>query len=138
MRKNKQIALFLFLLSSLAHAEDTVIQLDKTVIKDNYSRDFYVQPKEVKNTYTVTQEQIQEKNYKNVEEVLKDSPGVIVNNTAFGPKIDMRGNGEKSISKIKVLVDGISINPTEEAMASLPINSIPIESIKKIDIMNLI
>ncbi len=135
MKKNQQIALFLFLLSSLSHSKDATIQLDQTIIKKNYSRDFLVQPKEVKNTYTITQEQIQEKNYKNVEEVLKDSPGVIVNNTAFGPKIDMRGNGEKSISKVKVMVDGISINPTEEAMASLPINSIPIESIKKIDII---
>uniref|UniRef100_UPI0026101B79 TonB-dependent receptor n=1 Tax=Fusobacterium sp. TaxID=68766 RepID=UPI0026101B79 len=86
-------------------------------------------------TYIVTQEQIQEKNYKNVEEVLRDSPGVIVNNTAFGPKIDMRGSGEKSLSRVKVIVDGISINPTEDAMASLPINSIPIESVKKIEVI---
>lgn len=136
MKKSKQIILFLSLLSLLAHAEDMSVQLEQTVVnKRNYSRDFIVQPKEVKNTYTVTQEQIQEKNYKNVEEVLKDSPGVIVNNTAFGPQIDMRGNGEKSLSKVKIMVDGISINPTEEAMASLPINSIPIESIKKIDII---
>ena len=134
MKKNQQIALFLFLIASLSYAETEVIKLDQSIIKNN-TRDFLVQPKEVKNTYIVTQEQIQEKNYKNVEEVLRDSPGVIVNNTAFGPKIDMRGNGEKSISKVKVMVDGISINPTEEAMASLPINSIPIESIKKIDII---
>ncbi|WP_300359760.1 TonB-dependent receptor [Fusobacterium sp.] len=133
MRKKKLLLYFLF--ATLACAEDTVIQLDQTVIKDNYEREFYVQPKEVKNTYTVTQEQIQEKNYKNVEEVLRDSPGVVVNNTAFGPKIDMRGNGEKSLSKVKVMVDGISINPTEESMASLPINSIPIESVKKIEVI---
>ncbi|WP_300394310.1 hypothetical protein, partial [Fusobacterium sp.] len=61
MRKKKLLLYFLF--ATLACAEDTVIQLDQTVIKDNYEREFYVQPKEVKNTYTVTQEQIQEKNY---------------------------------------------------------------------------
>jgi len=47
----------------------------------------------------------------------------------------MRGSGEKSLSRVKVLVDGVSINPTEETMASLPINAIPVESIKKIEII---
>ena len=130
--KKEKILLFCFFIAANSFATDTVIELDKTIIQDNSNRNFFTQPKEVKNTYTVTQEQIQERNYKNVEEVLKDSPGVIVNNTAFGPRIDMRGSGEKSLSRVKVMVDGVSINPTEEAMASLPINSIPIESVKKL------
>ena len=132
----KKLVMLSFLLACTSmYGSEAVIQLDTSVIKDDYKRDFIVQPKESKNTFTVTQDQIQENNYKNVEEVLEDAPGIVVNNTAFGPKIDMRGNGEKSLSKVKVMVDGISINPTEEAMASLPINSIPIESIKKIDII---
>ncbi|MGL5575933.1 TonB-dependent receptor plug domain-containing protein, partial [Cetobacterium sp.] len=90
---------------------------------------------ESKNTTIITQEKIQEKKYENVEAILREAPGVIVQNTAFGPRIDMRGSGEKSLSRVKVMVDGISINPTEESMASLPINSIPVESIKKIEII---
>ena len=70
-----------------------------------------------------------------MEDILRDAPGVVVQNTAFGPRIDMRGSGEKSLSRVKVLVDGVSINPTEETMASLPINAIPVESIKKIEII---
>ncbi|PID78311.1 MAG: hemin receptor [Deltaproteobacteria bacterium] len=115
--------------------KEGAMELESVVVKDISSREIMTEHKEAKNTFIVTQEQIQENNYKNVEEVLQDAPGIIVNNTAFGPKIDMRGNGDKSLSKVKVMVDGISINPTEEAMASLPINSIPIESIKKIDII---
>lgn len=131
----KKLGLLTFLIATTLHGEVSV-ELDKSVIKNSgEDRNFIIQPKVSKNTYTVTQEQIQEKNYKNVEDVLRDSPGVIVQNTAFGPKIDMRGNGEKALSKVKVMVDGISINPTEEAMASLPINSIPIESVKKIEII---
>ena len=131
----RKIALLSLIISAAAVAEDA-IKLDSSVIQNNATpRDFVQAPKVSKNTFTVTQEQIQERNYKDVEDVLRDAPGVVVNNTAFGPKIDMRGNGEKSLSKVKVMVDGISINPTEEAMASLPINSIPIESIKKIDII---
>ncbi len=131
----KESLLLYFFISAVSFANNAVIQLDNTVVHDNSSREFFVQPKEVKNTYTVTQKQIQERNYKNVEEVLRDSPGVVVNNTAFGPRVDMRGSGEKSLSRVKVMVDGISINPTEETMASLPINSIPIESIKKIEVI---
>lgn len=88
-----------------------------------------------KNTIVITQEKIQEKKYKNVEEVLQDAPGIIIQNTPFGPRVDMRGSGEKSLSRVKVLIDGVSINPTESAMASLPINSIPVESIRKIEII---
>lgn len=124
-----------FVLVSLVYADDVTIKLDDSVISDKSKRDFVKEPKVSKNIFTITQKQIQERNYKNVEDVLRDSPGIIVSNTAFGPKIDMRGSGEKSFSRVKVMVDGISINPTEEAMASLPINSIPIEAIKKIDII---
>lgn len=132
--KKKYLLLF-FMIAIISYGNETTIELDSTIIKNNSNRDFIIAPKQSKNTFTVTQEQIQERSYKNVEDVLQDAPGIIVNNTAFGPKIDMRGNGDKSLSKVKVMVDGISINPTEEAMASLPINSIPIASIKKIEII---
>lgn len=128
----KKLVLMLF--ASFVLADDFTIKLDDSVVLSD-KRDFLDEPKVSKNIYTITQKQIQERNYKNVEDVLRDSPGIIVQNTAFGPKIDMRGSGEKSFSRVKVMVDGISINPTEEAMASLPINSIPIEAIKKIDII---
>ena len=132
----KKIILFYLIVSALSIADDVNIDLGDSVIRKNYSeREFFVAPREIKNTYVVTQEQIQEKNYKNVEDVLRDSPGVVVNNTAFGPRVDMRGSGEKSLSRVKILVDGVSINPTEETMASLPINSIPIETIKKIEVI---
>ena len=131
----KKLGILSFLIATSLYGEVSV-ELDKSVIKNkDGQRDFIVQPKVSKNTYTVTQEQIQERNYKNVEDVLRDAPGVVIQNTAFGPKVDMRGSGEKSFSRVKVMVDGISINPTEEAMASLPINSIPIESVKKIEII---
>ncbi|AAL94695.1 TonB-dependent receptor [Fusobacterium nucleatum subsp. nucleatum ATCC 25586] len=120
--------------SIIAYAEDT-IELNQTTVKGSKTSDYTAPPKEQKNTFVITQERIREKNYKNVEDILRDAPGVVVQNTAFGPRIDMRGSGEKSLSRVKVLVDGVSINPTEETMASLPINAIPVESIKKIEII---
>lgn len=133
--KKQIFSLFLFSICLIANAEET-IKLEQTVIKNtSKSSNYNLIPKENKNTFVITQEKIREKSYKNVEDILRDAPGVIVQNTAFGPRIDMRGSGEKSLSRVKVLVDGISINPTEETMASLPINAIPVETIKKIEII---
>ncbi|WP_338946907.1 TonB-dependent receptor [Fusobacterium canifelinum] len=131
----KKLLVLLTILSSIiSYAEDT-IELEQTTVKGSKTSDYTAPPKEQKNTFVITQERIREKNYKNVEDILRDAPGVVVQNTAFGPRIDMRGSGEKSLSRVKVLVDGVSINPTEETMASLPINAIPVESIKKIEII---
>ncbi|MBR8721863.1 Vitamin B12 transporter BtuB [Fusobacterium necrophorum subsp. funduliforme] len=131
----KKTLLLFSILATLAYAEQTV-ELGSSSIRSSAKKtDYTLIPKEYKNTYTITQETIRERNYKNVEDVLRDAPGVIIQNTAFGPRVDMRGSGEKSLARVKVLVDGISINPTEETMASLPINSIPIESVKKIEII---
>ena len=131
----KKILVLLTILTSIASFSEDVIELGQTTVKGSKTSDYTAPPKEQKNTFVITQERIREKNYKNVEDILRDAPGVIVQNTAFGPRIDMRGSGEKSLSRVKVLVDGVSINPTEETMASLPINAIPVESIKKIEII---
>ena len=132
----KKLLVLLTILSSIASFAEDTIELNQTTVKGSpRNADYSLIPKEQKNTFVITQERIREKNYKNVEDILRDAPGVVVQNTAFGPRIDMRGSGEKSLSRVKVLVDGISINPTEETMASLPINAIPVESIKKIEII---
>ena len=131
----KKLLVLLSIISSIASFSEDVIELGQTTVKGSKTSDYTAPPKEQKNTFVITQERIREKNYKNVEDILRDAPGVVVQNTAFGPRIDMRGSGEKSLSRVKVLVDGVSINPTEETMASLPINAIPVESIKKIEII---
>ncbi len=138
MRESEKMRKMLFLIGALlsisAFAEQTV-ELGSTSIKGNRKADYTLTPKEYKNTFTISQEKIRERNYKNVEDALRDAPGVTIQHTAFGPRVDMRGSGEKSLQRVKVIVDGVSINPTEETMASLPINAIPIETVKKIEII---
>ena len=109
----KKLLVLLTILTSIASFSEDVIELGQTTVKGSKTSDYTAPPKEQKNTFVITQERIREKNYKNVEDILRDAPGVIVQNTAFGPRIDM---------------NGVSINPTEETMASLPINAIPVES----------
>ena len=89
---------------------------------------------EKSSTMILFKEQIDNGDYKDLEGVLREVPNIIVQNTYFGPRVDIRGNGEKSISRVKVLVNGISINPIDDTMGTLPINSIPLNSIEKIEI----
>ena len=63
--------------SIIVHAEDT-IELNQTTVKSSpRSSDYTLIPKEQKNTYVITQEKIKERNYKNIEDVLRDAPGVV-------------------------------------------------------------
>ncbi|MBS9775556.1 MAG: TonB-dependent receptor [Fusobacterium sp.] len=131
----RKVLFFLSVLVTVASYSEETIKLKDSVVKGNRKADYTLTPRQQKNTFVFTEKKIREGNYKNVEDVLRDAPGVTIQNTAFGPRVDMRGSGDKSLARVKVLVDGVSINPTEETMASLPINSIPIESIKKIEII---
>ena len=90
---------------------------------------------ENKNVTLLLKEQIDNGNYKNLEDTLRGAPNTIVQDTYFGPRVDIRGNGEKSISKVKVLQDGVSLNPIDDSMGTLPINTIPLNSIEKIEII---
>ena len=104
------------------------IQLDKTVVSSTAG---FEKPiiEENKNVVLITAEQIEKKQYTDVESILKDTPNVVIQETEFGPVVNLRGSGERSMSRVKTMVDGISITPLEEAMGTLPINSIPVNSI---------
>ena len=110
------------------------IQLDKTVVSSTAG---FEKPiiEENKNVVLITEEQIKKKQYSDVESILKDTPNVVIQETEFGPVVNLRGSGERSMSRVKTMVDGIAITPLEEAMGTLPINSIPINSIERIEII---
>lgn len=90
---------------------------------------------ENKNVTLLLKDQIDNGNYKDVEDVLREAPSIVIQDTYFGPRVDIRGNGEKSISKVKVLADGIGLNPMDDAMGTLPINTISLNSIDRIEIV---
>ena len=88
-----------------------------------------------KNITLITKEDISKKQYDDVETILRDTPNIVITNTQFGPTINLRGSGERSMSRVKVMIDGINLTPLEESMGSLPLNSIPVSSIEKIEII---
>ena len=128
----KKVTLLALILSALTYSQS--IKLDDSLITSTTGFEENLL-KENKNVTVIGKETLEKKEYKNVEEVLRDSPNVMVQETYFGPVVDLRGNGERAISRVKVLVDGIAINPIDESMGTLPINTIPVNSIEKIEVI---
>lgn len=128
----KKILIFILLINSIIFAEG--IKLSPTTITSTTSFNTPL-VEENKNITLITKEDISKKQYDNVENILRDTPNIVITNTQFGPTINLRGSGERSMSRVKVLIDGISLTPLEEAMGTLPINSIPVSSIEKIEII---
>ncbi|WP_300342122.1 TonB-dependent receptor [Fusobacterium sp.] len=129
-----KIALLSLILSAVAHGAD--IELGKSVIS---ATGFETAQKDtVKNVSVVTAQEIEEKNYQSVTDVLKDIPSVNVIGNPNNPIIDMRGQGkEKAISNIQVLVDGITKSnlDTNAGHTTSQINTIPIENIERIEVI---
>lgn len=127
----KKIVLFIIAMNVILFAED--IKLSSTTITTTGFNTPLIE--ENKNIILVSKEDIAKKQYSDVEEILRDTPSIVITNSQFGPTINLRGSGERSMSRVKVMVDGISITPLEEAMGTLPINSIPVSSIERIEII---
>ena len=126
--------MILALIASASTYSATEIQLDKTVVSSTTG---FEKPivEENKNIVLITSEDISKKQYTDVESILRDTPNVVIQETEFGPVVNLRGSGERSMSRVKTMVDGVTITPLEEAMGTLPINSIPVGAIEKIEII---
>ncbi|WP_432204646.1 TonB-dependent receptor [Cetobacterium somerae] len=132
MWRGRYLVLF-FLQGICIFSMEKTIKLEETVVVSKSGFDTPL-VSENKNVIVLFKDEIDNGNHKNVEDVLRDAPNVIVQETYFGPRVDIRGNGEKSISKVKILSDGIALNSIDESMGTLPINTIPLNSIERIDI----
>lgn len=126
--------MILALIASASAYSATEIQLDKTVVSSTTGFEKSI-VEENKNIILITSEDISKKQYTDVESILRDTPNVVIQETEFGPVVNLRGSGERSMSRVKTMVDGVTITPLEEAMGTLPINSIPVGAIEKIEII---
>ena len=111
------------------------VKLEESVVTATGFDD--VQSNQIKNTTIVTAQDIHDKGYNTVEEILKRTPGVNFVNNAFGYIVDVRGQGVQGAAKnVKVLVDGSPLNILDMSHAILPLNSVSVEDIEKIEIIN--
>jgi iron complex outermembrane receptor protein len=128
----KKLLIYSFIISNLLYAKD--IQLGESQIISTTGFETNL-TSENKNVSVITKEEIQKKSYENVEAILRDSNNVNIKDTYFGPVVDIRGNGQRAITRVKVLVDGIGINPLDDAMGSLPLNTVQVSSIERIEVI---
>lgn len=92
--------------------------------------------KQIKNVTVITNQDIKDKGYNSVEEILRRTPGINFVNNGFGEIVDIRGQGpEKASGRVKVLVDGVSMNILDLSHGLVPINSVSVEEIERIEII---
>lgn len=132
----KIIVLSLVLAALVAHAEETVtgeIRLDGEMISTSGFESTVGE--QVKNVTVITKEDIAKEGYKTLEDVLRNAPGVTFVNSGSGPSIDIRGQGDKAVSKVKVLVDGVAMNVLDTSHGTTPINTVAVSNIERIEII---
>lgn len=129
----KKLAILSFLIcaSAVANAQET-IHLGETVVTSmGFETTLLDEPT---NISVITKEKIEEKNYKNIIETLDDSPVINIVNSKNGAVIDMRGSGDSAMNNVKILVDGVAINPFNPTRKGLGLEAIPISNVERIEI----
>ena len=135
----KKLAVLSFIVAGMiAFGDDNDtfnVKLEESVVTATGFDD--VQSNQIKNTTIVTAQDIHNKGYNTIEEILKRTPGINFVNNGFGYIVDVRGQGVQGAAKnVKVLVDGSPLNILDMSHAILPLNSISVEDIEKIEIIN--
>ncbi len=117
---------------SPAHAETSI------ELQDLYVNPDYVEVERLRDTkqiIVITKEDIQDKGYKGVSDILKDIPSISVGATGMGD-IDIRGQGsDQSVRNIQVLLDGAPITTFVNHPLSTNYDVVPVEQIEKIEII---
>lgn len=129
----KKLAILSFLICAgvLTQAEES-IHLGETVVTSmGFETTLLDEPT---NISVITQEKIEEKNYKNVIEALDDNPMINIVNSKNGAVIDMRGSGDSAMNNVKILVDGVAINPFNPTKKGLGLETIPMSNVERIEI----
>lgn len=134
---NKKLAVLSLIMASSIYGEsssDTSVDLGKTLIYSTTG--FATDVRKISSTPTVvTAKEIEEKNYKTVEEVLRNIPSVNVISQGNGYIIDLRGQGEKAKQNVQVLVDGVQMNSLDTSHTPTPINTLSPNDIERIEVI---
>ena len=98
---------------------------------------------EAHNVYVISSDEIAKKGYRNIKEALKRVPGVSFVKISHGvtlnsEHIDMRGQGQKANSTVKLMINGVSINMLDISNfgdAFVPFEMIAIEDVERIEVV---
>ena len=127
----KKILLLCFLSGTTLMAQD--IKLGKSIISPDYIE--VEKLKSTKNVVVVEKQDIEQKGYTSVSQVLNDIPGITVGTSNWG-EIDIRGQGSDQAAKnIQGMVDGAPITTLVNHPHSTNYDIVPVEQIEKIEII---
>lgn len=90
---------------------------------------------ETRNVYVVGEKEISRKGYRTVREALEKVPSVGFLNSGVGESVDIRGQGNKANTAVKVMINGVPINMLDNAHMIVPIEMIAIEDVERIEVM---
>ncbi|RAX57141.1 hypothetical protein CCZ01_07295 [Helicobacter monodelphidis] len=90
---------------------------------------------EARNVVVVTKEEIVSKGYQNIEQAFSNMMGITFTDKGGGASIDLRGQGDRANSAVKVMVDGVSLNALDLAHGATPLKAIDLESVERIEII---
>ena len=99
-----------------------------------------------RNVIVIDKQDLQDKGYTNLEQALEHQPAITFNPGPNGQKqIDIRGQGMDSMKAVKVLVNGVSINPNQTGFGATghglrmggntPFDLIDVNDIESIEIL---
>lgn len=129
----KSIGLIWVALAVAAYGQQEV-DLGKSVVYSTTGFETEMR-KTASNPSIVTAKEIEEKNYKTVDEILADIPSVNIVKQGKDSIIDLRGQGDKAKQNVQILVDGVQMNSLDTSMTATPINTISPDSIERIEVL---
>lgn len=134
---NKRFFIVALIATSMIYADDfyegSYVNLENSVIS---TTGFAEKTQNVANTTTViTSEEIAEKNLKSVSEILETIPNITISKNTFGGTVDLRGQGSRAKANVQILVDGVNLNPIDRSHGVMPLNSIDLASIERIEVI---
>ena len=86
---------------------------------------------EVRNVSVIGSEDMENRGYRDLREILEKAPGVSFN----GRTVDLRGQGAKANTSVKVLLNGVALNMIDTTPTTIPIDLVPIEDIERVEII---
>ena len=130
---SKKTALLWAVLAVTAYGEQNV-DLGKSVIYSTTGFETEMR-KTASNPTVVTSKEIQQKNYKTVDQILNDIPSINIVKQGKDSIIDLRGQGDKAKQNVQILVDGVQMNSLDTSMTATPINTIAVDNIERIEVL---
>lgn len=128
----KKISVFSLALTSILYANN--VRLEESVITGVGFEESIGES--VKNITVVSREEIEDKGYTSVWEVLKKVPSLTVSRSGGNkPTIDLRGQGGYANRSVAIMIDGIKINSLDDSHRTPDLEVININDIEKIEVI---